>query len=582
MIRVEPHGDLNILARLRTSGVLLESPCNGKGLCGKCKFRILSGTVSEPMEQEKKILTEEELRSGIRLACLTIPMGPVEMDPLGLLDEKPNNVLRGGELPDITYEPSVTASQVEVQQPDLENGWSLCETMGDALHGAKDLPLSLVQKLPKLMDKSQLWCVCQDDVPVDLREDRNVFGLAVDVGTTTVAVSLMDLQSGNVCAEDGFVNPQKAFGLDVLSRIHYDMEHPGGVLHLQKAIVQRLQQSAEKLAVSAGISLDTIYEVVVGGNSTMLHALLGVPLKSLGVAPYSSVFTRPMTVPAEALGMKLNKEARIYCIPSVSTYIGGDIVSGVLASRIDQATDTVLFVDIGTNGEIVLSRQGHMYSCSCAAGPALEGMNISCGMRAEPGAVEHVALEEEGVSLGIIGNAAPRGLCGSGLLEAVSQAVSKGILNKAGRISGNSCFTDTDENGKRRIVLDREHGIYLTQNDIRQVQFCKGAILSGILTLMERLELKEEDIDRVIVAGQFGKHLNPDSLTGAELIPSTLGDRISYIGNSSMVGAQMCLLSRKERLHAEKIAGNVEYIELSVSQGYEKLFTRCLQFGGKR
>lgn len=582
MIRVEPLDQHNILQRLRSSGILLESPCNGKGLCGKCKVKILSGEVSQPTEQEKKILSGEQLRSGIRLACLTVPLGPVEMDPLGLLDEKPNNVLRGGELPDIDFCPSVTAEQVAVTKPDLENGWSLCEGVGDALNPVRNLPLSLVQKLPDLMDWEQLWCVCHDGVPVDLRTDRQVYGLAVDIGTTTVAVSLADLQTGKICAEDGFVNPQKAFGLDVLSRIHYDMEHPNGVLDLQNAIVQRLQQSAQKLSAEAGIPLDSIYEVVVGGNSTMLHCLLGVPLKSLGVAPYSSVFTRPMSVPAAELGLKLNKETRVYCIPSVSTYIGGDIVSGVLASRIDEATDTVLFVDIGTNGEIVLSRKGRMYSCSCAAGPALEGMNISCGMRAEPGAVEHVSLEDGKVTLGIIAKEAPRGLCGSGLLEAVSQAVTLGIINKTGRISGNSDFTDTDEEGKRRLVLDREHGIYLTQNDIRQVQFCKGAILSGILTLMQRLELDEKDIDRAIVAGQFGKHLNPDSLTGSELIPSTLGDRIIYIGNSSMVGAQMCLLSQNERLRAERIAGKVEYIELSVSQGYEKLFTRCLQFGGKR
>ena len=241
----------------------------------------------------------------------------------------------------------------------------------------------------------------------------------------------------------------------------------------------------------------------------------------------------------------------------------------------------MLFVDIGTNGEIVLSRAGELYSCSCAAGPALEGMNISCGMRAEPGAVERVVLEDGGITLGIIGQAEPKGLCGSGLLEAVSQAVRNGILNKAGRISGGSAFTDLDENGKRRIVLDEKHGIYLTQNDIRQVQFCKGAILSGIITLMEQLDLTAGDIDRVIVAGQFGKHLNPESLTGAELIPAALGDRISYIGNSSMVGAQLCLINRQERVHAEKIAGNVEYIELSVSAGYEKRFTKCLQFGGK-
>lgn len=581
MLRVEPLNNMNILESLRSSGIYLESPCNGKGLCGKCKVKILSGKVSGLTHQEQKILTKEEIACGIRLACLTIPLETIEIDPMGLSEEKTNNVLRGGDLPKIVFEPAVTCELLDVQKADLENGWSVCEGIGTCLHRAKKLSLSLIQKIPCL-SAHELYCVYYNDDPIDLRIDQNIYGLAVDIGTTTVAVSLIDLLSGKRLVEDGFVNPQKAFGLDVLSRIHYDMEHPGGVLDLQSAIVQRLQQSAEKLAKEASISLDAIYEVVVSGNSTMLHALLGVPLKSLGVAPYSSVFTRPMTVHARELGLNLNAEAQVYCIPSVSTYIGGDIVSGVLASRIDNAEDTVLFVDIGTNGEIVLSQKGRMYSCSCAAGPALEGMNISCGMRAEPGAIEHVTFEEASVKLGTIGDLPPRGLCGSGLLEAVSQAVGKGVINKAGRISGNSCFTDIDENGKRRIILDQEHGIYLTQNDIRQVQFCKGAILSGILTLMQRLELTEADIDRVIVAGQFGKHLNPESLTGAELIPSTLGDRILYVGNSSIAGAQMCLLSHSERLRGEHISEKITYIELSVSTGYEKLYTKCLQFGGIR
>lgn len=578
MLNVEPHGAANILECLRREGHLPESPCNGRGLCGKCKVRILRGEVSALTEQEQKCLTPEEISSGVRLACLTIPRSNVEIDPLGLLGERPNNVLGSGDMPDIILSPLVTSQVIPVGKPDLENGWTLCQAM--ALSGEEELPLSLVQRLPELADQPEVWGIRYRSGLIDLRREQRLYGLAVDIGTTTVAVSLVDLRTGAICGEDGFVNPQKAFGLDVLSRIHYDIDHPGGVLELQSAIVQRLQQSAEALAAASGIPTDSIYEIVVGGNATMLHALLGVPLKSLGISPYSSVFTCPMTVYARELGFNLNAKTRVYCLPSVSTYIGGDIVSGVLAARIDEAKDTVLFVDIGTNGEIVLSREGRMYSCSCAAGPALEGMNISCGMRAEPGAVERVTMAGDTISLGVIGQAPPRGLCGSGLLEAVSQAVAKGIIGKTGRIAPDKPFTGTDDNGKRRIVLDAENGIYLTQNDIRQVQFCKGAILSGILTLMERLELTGEDIDRVIVAGQFGKHLDPESLTGAELIPAMLGDRISYIGNSSMAGARMCLLSAQERARAERIAKHIEYIELSVAPGYEKRFTKCLQFGG--
>lgn len=580
MLKVQSHGEMNLLDCLRSSGILLESPCNGKGICGKCKVKILSGAVSALTEQEKRYLTREEIAGGIRLACLTIPQGEVELDEQGLLQEKPNNVL-GGEAVNVELNPLLTVEQIDVTKPTLENGYSLSQAMGDALLQEAAPPLALLEKLPGLMQEQHLWKVAYAGKTIDITKQPEVYGLAVDIGTTTVAVSLIELSTGAVRAEEGFVNPQKAFGLDVLSRIHYDMEHTNGVLELRRVIVERLQKAAEEMVKRANVALDAIYEVVVGANATMLHALLGIPLKNLGTAPYSSVFTQPLTVLAKELGFSLHDQTRLYCIPSVSTFIGGDIVSGVLASQLDRAEDTALLVDIGTNGEIVLSQKGRMYSCSCAAGPALEGMNISCGMRAEPGAVEHVTLGDEGVQLQTISNLPPVGLCGSGLLEAISQVVEKGIVGKTGRIASESALVNTDEEGKRRVVLDGERNIYLTQSDIRQVQFCKGAILSGILTLMQRLGLEDREIDRVIVAGQFGKHLNPESLTGAGLIPASLKERISYIGNSSMMGAHLCLLNQNERRRAEEVAKNIEYIELSVSPGYEKLFTKCLQFGGR-
>ena len=580
MLKVQSHGEMNLLDCLRSSGILLESPCNGKGICGKCKVKILSGAVSALTEQEKRHLTREEIAGRIRLACLTIPQGEVELDEQGLLQEKPNNVL-GGEAVHVELNPLLTVEQIDVTKPTLENGYSLSRAMGDTLLWEAAPPLSLLEKLPGLTQEKHLWKVSYAGKTIDLVKQPERYGLAVDIGTTTVAVSLIDLATGNVRAEEGFVNPQKAFGLDVLSRIHYDMEHTNGVLELRRVIVERLQKAAEEMVKRVNVALDAIYEVVVGANATMLHALLGIPLKSLGTAPYSSVFTQPVTVLAKELGFALQDQTRLYCIPSVSTFIGGDIVSGVLASQLDRAEDTALLVDIGTNGEIVLSQKGRMYSCSCAAGPALEGMNISCGMRAEPGAVEHVTLGDEGVQLQTISNLPPVGLCGSGLLEAISQVVEKGIVGKTGRIASESALVNTDEEGKRRVVLDGERNIYLTQSDIRQVQFCKGAILSGILTLMQRLGLEDREIDRVIVAGQFGKHLNPESLTGAGLIPASLKERISYIGNSSMMGAHLCLLNQNERRRAEEVAKNIEYIELSVSPGYEKLFTKCLQFGGR-
>ena len=371
MLKVQSHGEMNLLDCLRSSGILLESPCNGKGICGKCKVKILNGAVSALTEQEKRYLTREEIAGGIRLACLTIPQGEVELNEQGLLQEKPNNVL-GGEAVHVELNPLLTVEQVDVTKPTLENGYSLSRAMGDTLLREAAPPLSLLEKLPGLAQEKHLWKVSYAGKNIDLVKQPERYGLAVDIGTTTVAVSLIDLATGDVRAEEGFVNPQKAFGLDVLSRIHYDMEHTNGVLELRRIIVERLQKAAEEMVKRANVALDAIYEVVVGANATMLHALLGIPLKSLGTAPYSSVFTQPVTVLAKELGFALHDQTRLYCIPSVSTFIGGDIVSGVLASQLDRAEDTVLLVDIGTNGEIVLSQKGRMYSCSCAAGAKLD------------------------------------------------------------------------------------------------------------------------------------------------------------------------------------------------------------------
>ena len=577
-LMVTPAGSASLMERLRTDGVLLESPCNGKGLCGKCKVRILSGEVSAPTESERKLLSSSELEGGLRLACMAVPLETVTLDPLDLLGSRRSSVLLDGNLPDFSFVPEITAKTVQPVLPGFDNTGSLCGAWSDRPDTPGFIPLYLVQKIPDLVSREHMTAVYRHGDLIDLREDSCLLGAAVDIGTTTVAVSLFDLRTGRKLGEDGFINPQKAFGLDVLSRIHYDIEHPGGVKELQAAIVHGLEDCIRSLIASIGYPADALYEIVAAGNATMLHCLLGVPLGSLGRAPYSSVFVQPMAVPAPELGFSFGLPVQVYCLPSVSTYIGGDIVAGALSARLDAAEDTVLFIDIGTNGEIILTHRGQMYACSCAAGPALEGMNISCGMRAEPGAIDHVSLQNGQVRFSSISGRPPCGICGSGLLEAVSQSVQQGIIGKNGRIAPDSPLTGTDDQGKRRIILDQDRNIYLTQSDIRQVQLCKGAILSGILTLLQQLSITPEEIDRVLVAGQFGRHLAPESLTGAGIIPAALLHRIAYIGNSSMTGAQLCLLSGEERLRAWKIAREISYIELSVTPGYEKCFTQCLQF----
>ncbi|HBG7259464.1 UNVERIFIED_CONTAM: DUF4445 domain-containing protein [Clostridioides difficile] len=573
MLKINPSDQNTLLKCMRDSGALIESPCNGNGTCGKCKIRINSGKVTPITDEERVFLSEKEIENNIRLACFTVPMSEVEVDTLELSVDRGAAILNSDEIPDMEFSPKIKVESIFMEKTSLEKQESLEEKLNT------NCTLQAFRKLP-LYQNENVFVVKKDNKIIDVRRDNNIYGVAVDIGTTTVAVSLINLVTGEVESGDGFINPQKSFGLDVLSRIHYGMENKDGVSEMQRVFIEKLQNCIENLSRKTGIDIESVYEVVLSGNSTMIHIVLGVPLNTLGKSPYSSVFNSAVNISAYRIGLHINEGGDIYCIPSVSTYIGGDIVSGVLASGIYKTEKTVLFIDIGTNGEMVLSYKGRMYSCSCAAGPALEGMNISCGMRAKSGAIEGIEINGDDVKIKVIGDSIPKGICGSGILEGISQGVKNRIIAKTGRLSKDSGIVETDSNGKRRMCIDKKNDIYITQSDIRQVQLCKGAILSGIVTLINHIGIKEEDVDKVIVAGQFGKHLKPESITGTGLIPMSMREKIMYIGNSSMLGAKICLMSTYEREKMENIANNISYIELSTCENYEKIFTKCLQFGG--
>lgn len=574
MLQIKPSEDKTILQCIRELGIQLESPCNGKGICGKCKIRIKNGEVNKITKEEIDFLSKNEVENNIRLACLTIPKTLVEIELLNTSIEKDSKVLNSDCILEIKNSPEIEVEEIFVKSTSLEKQESLEEKIG------KICSIQALKKLPIFQNKN-VFIVKRNEKVIDIRKDNKVYGVAVDIGTTTVAVSIMNLINGKVETSDGFINPQKTFGLDVLSRIHYGTENKNGVYEMQNIFIKKLQHSIEKLAYDVKINTESIYEIVLSGNSTMIHIVLGLPLNTLGKSPYSSIFNRSISVSGNDLGIKINDEGKIYCTPSVSTYIGGDIVSGVLASRIYDSEKTILFIDIGTNGEIVLSYNGKMYSCSCAAGPALEGMNISCGMRAEKGAIDRIEINNDTVKINVIGGCKPKGICGSGILEGISKCIKKGVIAKSGRILTDNNIVEIDLKGKRKICIDYENNIYITQSDIRQVQLCKGAILSGIITLFNQIGIEEDNIDEVIVAGQFGKYIDPESITGIGIIPMSLKEKIKYIGNSSMTGAKMCLISKEERKIMEDIANNISYIELSTCEGYEKLFTKCLQFGVK-
>lgn len=598
----------NILVNLQENDILIESPCGGKGTCGKCKIKVLEGRVNNPTEEELRYLTDIELNKGIRLGCLTKAEGNVHIELLNKKNVK-HKILTEGYMPDIEIKPLINKKCIAVQKPDFQNNISYEEMLEKTIEqiesssiNKKDsleelnenIKLQILRNLPEIFHKSEATIVyhCEDIIGIEAgNTTKESYGIAVDIGTTTVVASLVDLIKGEEIASESEINPQKEYGLDVLSRVDYVKTNEEGLERLHKAIISCINDLIKKLCTKNNIKRNRVYEVAVAANATMMHLLLRVNTNSIGKAPYTTVFCREQSISSSALGINIASFGRVYCLPGVSSYIGADIAAGAVVAGLDKTDKNILFIDIGTNGEIVLSKKGNLSSCSCAAGPALEGMNISCGMRAAEGAVEGIHINKDKIELKVIGDQNPIGICGSGILEAISEIVRVKLVGKTGRIKKKSDVENDDdlrylsenlieEDKKRKILLTKsnDNEISITQNDIRQVQLAKGAILSGFYALLELMELDMNELDGVVIAGQFGKHLSVDSLIGVGIIPEVLRDRITYIGNSSKTGALMCLLSLECRNNMEETAKKIDYFELSTKEGYERLFTKCLNF----
>ncbi len=587
----EPRRLLDLLG---AAGVELDSSCGGRGKCGKCRVQVLAGDCTPPGEDERALLPAEELASGVRLACCCKVRGKVTL--LSRYAGEQMRILENSLCPDFQLKPVIRKQVISISR-DCEQG-SLFEYLVERL-GVPVIGQSLLHVLRFLGEHGQerLTAVLYGDALLGIESGdttANCYGVAVDIGTTTVVAGLLDLAGGREMAVASTLNPQKKYGLDVLSRIHHAQNDPSGSETLSNLMVQCLNNLIGELYERAGTERRHIYEMVVAANTVMLHLLLGVNPRQLGRAPYHTVFRQGQVIDAGRLGLATSPFARIYCLPSVSSFIGADIVAGIMATELDRTKATVLFLDIGTNGEIVLHKDGKLLACSAAAGPALEGMNISCGMRAADGAVEGVRLQNGTMSWRTIGDFPPRGLCGSGLLDLVAVMLDAEVVSPAGRIVAKDDFLKAhprsplavhiDETaGKRRFWLvppssSGESGVYISQADIRQVQLAKSAIAAGIKALLARAGVMDKEVERVYLAGALGSYVNPQSLIRLGFFPRAWQDRIVFAGNSARAGAVMAMLSEPVRLRAEEIAQKVDYFELSSCPDFEKLFAQNIAF----
>lgn len=518
--RVICESNENLLKRLLKDNIFINNPCNGKGTCGKCKVKVISGELSPICSSEKELLTNTEINQGIRLACFAEASGPVE---LMIIDqERSHKILTGGYVPNFEK---------------------------DFYHSG--------------------------------------YGIAIDIGTTTVVTSLIDMKTGDELASSSMINAQKHFGLDVLTRITYEFENPEtGSNDLQKAIISSINNMIDDVCQKALISNSEIIEIDIAANATMMHMLLGIDARPLGKAPYKPLFTKAQNLKAQDIGIKAGANTKLYCLPAVSAYIGADIVAGTYVCGLDKSKENILFIDIGTNGEIVLANKGRLLCCSCAAGPALEGMNISSGMRAEQGAIEDVVITPEQINITTIGDQTPIGLCGSGILAVVRELLKTGLVTKSGAFIKKEILDETDYrydliqlNGKKReFILSKDPQLTITQGDVRQVQLAKGAILSGFTALLNRADININQLDKVMIAGQFGAHLPAESLTGTGILPTEIQDKLEYVGNSSKTGAYMTLMSNKVKKEIEDLALKMEYFELAEVEKYERIFADSMIF----
>ena len=408
------------------------------------------------------------------------------------------------------------------------------------------------------------------------------YGIAIDIGTTTVAMELIDLSNAAIIAKASEINSQIAFGFDVMSRIAYTMENVDGLFKLQKSIVNTLNMLIDRLQADTGKRREDITEITVAANTVMCHILLGESVEGLGKYPFSPVFTKSRSVAASDIGIK--SDAKVTTLPHISGFVGSDIVAGVYASGLCKEDKNVLFIDIGTNGEMILKSGDKLLATSCATGPALEGMNISCGMRAGEGAIDNFCIEKNKLSYTTVGNKKAVGICGSGVLAMVRELLKNNIINGRGAIDIEKQkkaygFIAFDKSGKPFIKISDD--IYFTSKDIRQVQLAKGAILSGILALVSKAKLELKDISKVYIAGQFGKYISVDSFFGVGLLPIEFFDKVEYLGNTALAGAYMALLDKYAIEDMNLLSNKTEFFELSRLDNYDRIFAKALRFNGE-
>lgn len=564
-ITVEAEQGTSLADCIRKAGLHIETPCNGIGSCGKCRVKA-KGELYPPTEAEERFLKAD---AGIRLACRARVMGDVEIELPASADSL-STINRGFS---IDVEPDSDTKKVILPAIDRGSSKPYMETLD-----YKPADFSLLEKIG-LLEKGNMdgpAGVVWEGKLLDIGEIPEVLGAAVDIGTTGISAYLVSLESGEVLKKVSCLNPQTQYGGDVLTRISYSMSNADGSEQLKAAITKKIDEIIGELTFD-GYDRDSVYRVAVTGNTIMLHLFLGVDTRSVALAPYRPVFTGKMDLKASELSININKNGMLTLLPSASGYVGADIIAGIIATGFNKKNRPSIFIDIGTNGEIAAINDGRIAATSTAAGPALEGMNISCGCRAEAGAIDSFSIDEDyNISYTTIGGLEPRGICGSGLIDIAAFLVKREIVLKSGRFNPSLDLRVEDRLRDKCFYITDD--IYISQKDIRQIQLAKGAVAAGIAMLLEKMGLPLDKVEEAVIAGAFGYHINPRSIMEISLIPKGFRGEITFVGNSSVEGARIALINNSMLRAMEALKDEIAVLELSTSDKFQECFINELNF----
>jgi len=591
-----------ILAAAHAGSVDITATCGGRGRCTSCRVKFVAGTIPPPTIADTVQLGDDLVREGYRLACQCRLEEPITVQVAPPIEEQSFQILGAGpgvgRTSGFTIDSGVVKQVVKVALPREEHHQTSDVEQLVAAVGLSpaDVGLSVLAGLPAaLRDEDGTVTVATFDgriVAVERGDTTSMkFGLAIDIGTTSVVTTLIELESGEQLASVSSLNPQSVFGGDLMSRIAFAQFNPGNLRKLTTRILGLLNQHIAQVCGESGVLAQWIYKVVVVGNTCMHHLLLGIDPSWVGLAPYAPVMRHPLVLPARELFLKIAPEGSVCFLPLVAGFVGADAVAVALATRIYAGDERRAAVDIGTNGEVVLGSRQRLWACSAPAGPAFEGAQIRHGMRGAQGAIDRVRVDDD-IHVHTIGEAPALGICGSGLIDLAAGLLEAGVIDPTGliRVEARDALPSrlgerVAMRGEERVVVVLRPGeagapreIVLTQDDVRQMQLAKGAIASGVTMLLHVAGLRPEDLGELMLAGGFGNYVSIPSAIRIGLIPPLPVERVRYVGNAASLGAQMALLSEPERQRAETIARSIEHVSLAAHPDFEQIFVDSMNF----